>query len=100
MIGVALVTAVTVVAQGLTGPGPRRAGATACRRETIVTAADGWSPIDPKVEQAVAAAPGVKTVSELRQDGALVFGHQEGVNGVDPARSRGCYGYDSSPTAR
>jgi putative ABC transport system permease protein len=90
MIGVALVTAVTVVAQGLkdesTGALERRVQAS-----TIVTAADGWSPIDPKVEQAVAP---VGKVSSVRQDGALVFGRQEGVNGVDPATIGSLYRYD------
>ena len=71
-------------------PGPRgRRARGALERHvqasTIVTAADGWSPIDPKIERAVA---GVGTVSSVRQDGALVFGHQEGVNGVDPAIDR------------
>jgi putative ABC transport system permease protein len=87
MIGVMLVTAVTVVAQGLkdesTGALERRVQAT-----SIVTATDGWSPIDPKIE---AALPGSTAV---RQDGALVFGHQEGVNGVDPANIGRFYRYD------
>ncbi len=30
----------------------------------------------------------------MRQDGALVFGHQEGVNGVDPATIGRFYRYD------
>ena len=53
LIGVALVTAVTVVAKGLedvsTGSLERRVQATA-----VVGAADGWSPIDPAIERAVA----------------------------------------------
>ncbi len=87
-IGVMLVTAVTVVATGLknesSGALERRVQAT-----SIVTAADGWSPIDPKVEAAI----GGRT-SSIRQDGALVFGHQEGVNGVDPATIGDFYRYD------
>ena len=90
MIGVALVTAVTVVAQGLEDQS-RGALERRVQASTIVTAADGWSPIDPKIEQAVAR---VGTVSSVRQDGALVFGHQEGVNGVDPATIGGLYRYD------
>ena len=86
MIGVALVTAVTVVATGLkdesSGALERRVQATA-----IVTAADGWSPIDPQIERTVGG-------SSVRQDGALVFGHQEGVNGVDPATIGRFYRYD------
>jgi putative ABC transport system permease protein len=93
MIGVALVTAVTVVAQGLEDQS-RGALERHVQAGSIVTATDGWSPIDPKVEAAVAAAPGVKAVSSVRQDGALVFGHQEGVNGVDPATISRLYSYD------
>ena len=59
MIGVMLVTAVTVVANGL-------------RQETkgtlndriaashVITAEDGWSPMNPEVAQAAATVPGVK----------------------------------------
>ncbi|MDA0180544.1 ABC transporter permease [Solirubrobacter phytolaccae] len=87
-IGVALVTAVTVVATGLEnesrGALDRRVQAT-----NVVTAADGWSPIDPKVATAIGG-----TSSSIRQDGALVFGSQEGVNGVDPATIGRFYRYD------
>jgi putative ABC transport system permease protein len=90
MIGVALVTAVTVVAQGLEDSS-RGALERHVRASTIVTAADGWSPIDPKIEQAIAP---VGTVSSVRQDGALVFGHQEGVNGIDPQSIGDLYRFD------
>ncbi len=67
LIGVALVTAVTVVAQGLkdvsAGSLERRVQATA-----VVTNADGWSLIDPAVERAAAGAPGVTAV-DLRAPG-------------------------------
>ena len=90
MIGVALVTAVTIVAQGLEQQGRGQLEDTV-QASTIVTATDGWSPIDPEIEQAVA---GVGTVSSLRQDGALVFGKQEGINAVDPASIGGLFDYD------
>jgi putative ABC transport system permease protein len=93
LIGVALVTAVTVVAQGLkdvsAGSLERRIQAT-----TIVGSADGWSPIDPAVERSVVKAPGVTAVSSLRQDGALAFGQEEGVNAVDPATIGDLFAYD------
>jgi putative ABC transport system permease protein len=93
LIGVALVTAVTVVAQGLkdvsAGPLERRVQAT-----TVVGSADGWSPIDPAVERSIAKAPGVTAVSSLRQDGALAFGQEEGVNAVDPATIGDLFAYD------
>jgi putative ABC transport system permease protein len=93
MIGVALVTAVTIVAQGLDDQGRDQLADTVQAR-SIVTATDGWSPIDPKLEQAVSAAPGVGSVSSLRQDGALVFGKQEAVNAVDPASIARLFHYD------
>jgi putative ABC transport system permease protein len=93
MIGVALVTAVTIVAQGLEDQG-RGQLADTVRAQAVVTASDGWSPIDPKIEQAVKAAPGVTGVSSLRQDGALVFGQQQAINAVDPASIARLFNYD------
>ncbi len=81
MIGVALVTAVTIVAQGLESQG-RGQLADMVQAQTIITASDGWSPIDPAVERTAAS---LGHVSSLRQDGALAFGAQQAVNGVDPA---------------
>jgi putative ABC transport system permease protein len=84
MIGVMLVTAVTVVANGL-------------RQETkgtlndrisashVITAQDGYTPMDPDIARTAGAVPGVTAVSSLRQDGALVAGDKEIVNGVDGA---------------
>ena len=84
MIGVMLVTAVTVVANGL-------------RQETkgtlddriaashVITAQDGWSPMDPEIARTAATAPGVTAVSALRQDGGLVAGDKEIVNGIERA---------------
>ena len=52
LIGVALVTAVTVVAKGLrTSPRARSSGA--CRRPRSSASTDGWTPIDPAIERAV-----------------------------------------------
>ena len=60
----------------------------------VVASADGWTPIDPAVERAVASAPGVTAVSSLAQDGALAFGEEEGVNAVDPATVNEVFAYD------
>ena len=87
MIGVMLVTAVTVVANGL-------------RQETkgtlneriaashVITAQDGWSPVDPEIARTAASVPGVKAVSALRQDGGLVAGQKEVINGGRPGDDR------------
>ena len=93
MIGVALVTLVTVVAQGLrdstTGSLERRVNAT-----HVVTGADGWSPTDPAVAKALAGTPGVQGVTAIRQDGALAFGDKEIVNSVDPKTVGGLFTFD------
>jgi putative ABC transport system permease protein len=83
-IGIALVTAVSVLGQGLkdttTGSLKDRVSAT-----YVVVDKDGYTPISASAERDVAAAKGVRTVSGLRQDGALAFGDEESVNVVDPA---------------
>ena len=78
MIGVALVTAVDRRGPGPARLQPRLAGASASRPAHVITGADGWSPTDPKVEQASPATPGVKAVTAIRQDGALAFGRPGG----------------------
>ena len=83
-IGVALVTLVAILAAGLrdttTGDLERRLNAT-----HAVLGADGWSPTDPDIARKVAAAPGVESVTAVRQDVASAFGENERVNAVDPA---------------
>ncbi len=92
-IGVALVTLVTVVAQGLqdtaSGSLDRRIAAT-----HVVVGADGWSPVDGEAERAVAAAPGVDAVSSVRQDAGRTFGDVEVVNAVDPATIGRVFSFD------
>ena len=91
-IGVALVVLVAVLAAGLrdttTGDLERRVNAT-----HAVVGSDGWSPIDPKVVDAVAATPGVERVSGVRQDVASAFGDNERVNAVDPATASRMLGF-------
>jgi putative ABC transport system permease protein len=93
MIGVALVTVVTVVAQGLrdttSGTLERRIGAT-----HVITGSDGWSPTDPSVAAKLAATPGVEGVTAVRQDVGLAFGDKEMVNSVDPRTVAGRFGFD------
>jgi putative ABC transport system permease protein len=92
-IGVALVTLVTVVAQGLqdtaSGSLDRRIAAT-----HVVVGADGWSPVDGEAERAVAAARGVDAVSSVRQDAGQAFGDVEVVNAVDPATIGRVFSFD------
>jgi putative ABC transport system permease protein len=93
MIGVALVTLVTVVAQGLrdstSGSAERRIAAT-----HVVTGVDGWSPTDPAVARDLARTPGVTAVTSIRQDGGLVFGGKETINSIDPKTVSGLFTFD------
>jgi putative ABC transport system permease protein len=51
----------------------------------VITAQDGFSPMDPDIARTAAHVPGVSAVSALRQDGGRVAGGTEIVNGVDAA---------------
>ncbi len=93
MIGVALVTLVTVIAQGLrdttSGTLDKRIAAT-----HVITGADGWSPTDPAVARTVADSPGIDGVTAVRQDVGLAFGDKEIVNSIDPATVDGRFSFD------
>jgi putative ABC transport system permease protein len=84
-IGLALVTAITVLGQGLkdstSGQLERQISAS-----RIIVDKDGWTPITPAVERAAAATPGVRVATSIRQDGALAYGKEAGLNTVDPAK--------------
>jgi putative ABC transport system permease protein len=84
MIGLALVTFVAVLGEGLqTSLG--NAVERVVRADYVVTSDDGFSPLTPRAGIALASQPGVGTVSGVRQDVARVFGSDESVAGVDPA---------------
>ncbi|MGH3103307.1 MAG: ABC transporter permease [Gaiellaceae bacterium] len=83
MIGLALVTFVAVLGQGLRsslGDAVERV----VRADYVVTSDDGFGPLTPEAASALASQPGVETVSGVRQDSASVFGSDESVAGVDP----------------
>jgi len=52
----------------------------------IIVDKDGYTPISPAIERAAAATPGVRVATSIRQDGALAYGNEQGVNSVDPAQ--------------
>jgi putative ABC transport system permease protein len=83
-IGVALVAAVTIIAAGLKdstkGSLEKRVAAS-----HVLSGDDGWSPVDRDAARKVAAVPGVRSASTIRQDAVRAFGQTEGVNSVDPA---------------
>ena len=78
-IGVALVTLVTVVAAGLKDT-TRGSLQDRIAAEYVVTGADGWSPTDPAIGEALADAG--MDVTTVHQDRALAFGEKETVNAI------------------
>jgi putative ABC transport system permease protein len=83
MIGLALVTLVAVLGQGI------RSTFTDAVDELFtsdyaITAQNNFSPIPTSVAEAAAKAPGVEEVGSVRTGDALVFGKQEFVTAVTP----------------
>jgi putative ABC transport system permease protein len=83
MIGLAAVTFVAVVGQGLqTSVG--HAVEQAISADYVVTADDGVGPLTPDAAAALAGEPGVQAVSSVRQDTASIDGSDQSVSGIDP----------------
>jgi ABC-type antimicrobial peptide transport system permease subunit len=82
MIGIALVTFISVLAYGL-----RVSNSDAIERQIqsdlIVTSQDGYSEFPAAVGDAVAGLPGVQTVSNVRQDIAQIDGDGSNLTGLD-----------------
>src|SRR5688572_6365871 len=82
MIGIALVTFVAVLAQGL-----RVSNSDAIERQIqadlIITSQDGYSEFPAAVGDAVEEVPGVETVSNVRQDIAEIDGNAGNLTGLD-----------------
>jgi putative ABC transport system permease protein len=83
MIGLALVTAVAVLAAGLKA---RFEGAVNAlfRADYALTSENGFSPTGIDSQRAVARVPGVLFVSGVRAGQAKVFGKRIGITAVDP----------------
>jgi putative ABC transport system permease protein len=60
----------------------------------VIAATDGWSPIEASVQDAIAGVPGVEAAGSLRQDAALAFGQEEGVNAIDAGTGGGLFAFD------
>jgi putative ABC transport system permease protein len=93
MIGLALVTFVAVLGEGLRsslGDAVERV----VRADYVVTADDGFSPLAPEAGNALATQPGVETVSGVRQDSARVFGSDRSIAGVDPGTIAAVVSFD------
>jgi putative ABC transport system permease protein len=93
MIGLALVTFVAVLGQGLRsslGDAVERV----VRADYVVTSDDGFGPLTPQAGSALASQPDVETVSGVRQDSASVFGSDESVAGIDPGTIAAVVSFD------
>jgi len=87
MIGLALVTFVAILAQGI------RTSFESAVDELItanyaLTSQDTFTPLTVAAETAVGKAPGVTAVSAIRAGSAKVFGHTENLTGVDPQMTK------------
>jgi putative ABC transport system permease protein len=83
MIGLALVTLCATVFSGFRAS-TRSADEKAVSADYVVTSKSGFDTVPADVGAAVARAPGVKSVSPVRQDQAKAFGKTVVVNGVGP----------------
>jgi putative ABC transport system permease protein len=83
MIGLALVTLCATVFSGF-GAATRSADEDAVSADYVITSKSGFDTIPASVGSAVARAPGVQSVSAVRQDQAKAFGDEIVVNGVAP----------------
>jgi putative ABC transport system permease protein len=84
MIGLALVTFVSVLGAGL-GDSARSQVSGEIAAEHVVSSSNGWDPVSPAAGRAVAAELPDAVVSSVREDGARVAGEQVRVSGVEPA---------------
>jgi putative ABC transport system permease protein len=84
MIGIALVTFVAILGQGL-----RTSFSASWDKQLstdyVVTAEDGWTPIPGETAGALAKTPGVAAVTTVREAQARAFGQVMLVSGIDPA---------------
>ena len=93
MIGIALVTFVSVLAHGLT-----RSTEVAIKKQIstdyVVMAKDGYSTFSNASTAALARVPSVEQATALRSDTVVAYKKQVNITGVDPATIRSSYHFD------
>jgi putative ABC transport system permease protein len=94
MIGLALITFVAVIAQGL-----RSSIDDAINRQVtadfVVVSDDNFTPFQPTSDRALASVPGARVVG-VRGGRARLFGKQQNVTGIDPSAIAAVYSFDWS----
>jgi putative ABC transport system permease protein len=92
MIGIALVTFVAILGQGLrtsfSGSWDKQLST-----DYVVTAKDGWTPIPARTAAALRETRGVAAVTTVREDQAKAFGEVMTVNGIEPGTVEGAIHY-------
>ncbi len=92
MIGLALVTFVTVLGTGM-GDTARQDVIDQVAAEHVVSSSNGWDPVPPAAGRSLSAALPGAVVSPVREDAALVAGAQARVSGIDPATIGATYDF-------
>ncbi len=92
MIGLALVTFVAVVAQGMRASN-RDAIERQVKADFVLTSQDGFTPFAAGAGEAVSRVGGVRATS-VRADRARVAGSDKYVTGIDPAAILGAYRFE------
>ena len=92
MIGIALVSFVATLANGLRSSTDGTL-AHQIRADYAVSSTDTWSPVDGSIASRLKGVPGVRTVATIREDQVLAYGSKAHVNGVDPATIADVYGF-------
>lgn len=93
MIGLALVTFVSVLANGLT-----RSAEVAIRKQIstdyVVMAEDGYSSFSNTAVTKLASVPGVEKATAIRSDTVIAYGKEAYITGIDPTTIRSSYRFD------
>jgi putative ABC transport system permease protein len=93
MIGLALVTFVTVLAEGIRSSN-RDAIEDQVRAEYVITAQDGYSPVVPEAGEAVRSASSAELVTNVRSDVGEAAGSGKYVTGIEPDSIAQAYRFD------
>jgi putative ABC transport system permease protein len=93
MIGIALVSFIAVLAEGLKTSN-REAIEEQVSADYVVTAQDGYAPYPAGIGDALAASPVPEVVTSVRTDVAKVNGDDAEVGGIDPATIAAAYRFD------
>jgi putative ABC transport system permease protein len=90
MIGIALVTAVAVLARSIEDTATHAAGSQLGSTH-VLESVDTWETLSAGAARALAGAPGVESLTSIRYDRGKVGEKEVDVSGVDPATIDGLY---------